>query len=310
MVIVANKTGQTDGSAFEMLKQIKTDIPIVLVSRSDNFVFNEELKSLDKYVLVSFFEFGWDYNWENRGHVFGNSFDYTYMMFRGIEWHKFNEWVYTNPPILTLQRELHKNLVRDNVLPIEYPNLTNPYPKQSYEEFNNRPIDLLFYWGRSNEKRVQTHGDLWKGASEHGYSVSDNIYYFNEFMKEEKGRKIVSLNIPHYGRIDVSNLLAINNMSKLSLSLPGAGIKCFRSTGESIVNSVMVCEEDELAWTYPLVHGENCIKIYEPDTVLQTVNEALKRKDLYQIYLNSLELADKYRLPNYLAHLENTINNA
>ncbi len=305
-VIVADKNGHIDSAYHTLVKHIKSPLPIVMVSYLDDFVFNDELLSLkkDEFILVDFIEMGWDYDWAKH------SIETYRKRLNGDEWSKFHEWAFEKP-LICFKRELDKPTAEiPGYYPIEYPNITNAYPKQSKSEFENRPIDLLFYWGRSNEKRVQAHGDIWKGASEYGYSVNDNLYYFSEFMKHEVGRKIISLNIPHYGRSDISNLLSINNMSKLSLSLPGAGVKCFRSTGESIVNSVMICEDDNLAWTYPLVHGENCIKIYEPDTILKTVHEALQNTNLYDIYCNSLELADKYRLPNYISHLESIINNA
>jgi len=299
-VIVADKQGRTDGSAHNFIQKIPTDMPIVLVSRVDDFVFNEELLSLDKYILVNFFEMGWDFDWNDGGHLFGAGRSHYLKMFLSEEWKKFDDFVKNNPPMLTFQRELHKADFNGNVYPIEYPNLTNKYEIQSRTEFNSRPISCFFYWGRSNEIRVQTHGDIWKGASRHNYSVCDNVYYFKEFMTNEQGKKYISLWIPHYGRIDINHLLVINNQSKLSLSLPGAGIKCFRSTGESCVNSVMVCLDDELAWSYPFEHGVNCIKINPNESVVECIEKAMQREDLYEIYSRGMDTADKYRVENYI----------
>ena len=299
MIYIADAHGVVDSVYHTLINHINCKIPILIVSYHDNFVFNEKLLSLKKgeFILIDFIEMGWDYDWSKH------SLDNYCKRFQGKagdEWAKFHEWV-SEKPLLIFKRELDIPTSKaGGYYPIEYPNLTNKYPVQTKEEFNARPIDLFSYWGRSNEIRVQTHGDIWKGASTYGYSVCDNLYYFNEFMKEEKGKKIVSLWIPHYGRTDISNLLAINGMSKLSLSLPGAGIKCFRSTGEAPVNSVMVCKNDNLAWSYPFIDGVNCIKWDNYLSLNQTIEIALKNENLYEIYLEGMETADKYRRDNYI----------
>lgn len=308
-IIVADAQDRTDGSAAQLLQQIPTDIPIVLVSRVDGFVFNEELLSLDKYILCNYFELGWNYEWNDGGHLFGKYRRHYLPMFLDEEWKKFDEWVKNNPPLLTFQRELHKSDFKDNVYPIEYANLTSKYEPQTKAEYNARPLSCFFYWGRSNEIRVQAHGDIWKGASRHGYSVCDNAFFLSEFVKNESGKKYASFWTPHYCRMDISNILAINGQSKLSLSLPGAGVKCFRSTGESPVNSVMVCLEDDLAWAYEWQHEVNCIKIQPNESIVDGIEKALQREDLYDIYLKGLETADKYRTETYIKkYLINKIN--
>lgn len=309
MIKVANGTGNTDGVAYRFLSMIQTDIPIVLVSRANDFVFNQELNSLKgkKYILCCFTEFGWQ--WDQTPHWWGrNSQKYDFL--RTDEWEMFDDFIDKNPPALTFKRELVLSQVNEVTRPIEFPNWQDPIPLQSKEEYLNRPLSVFSFWGRSHEARVQLHGDIWKASSKRGYSVCDSLFYFNDFMREEKGEKWASFWIPHYGRTDISNIIAINGLSKLSVSMPGAGIKCFRSTGESPINSVMVMPIDWLAWSYPWKHEENCFKVFSNNHI-ETIEAALDYKHLYDVYLASVENANRYNaksyIQNYLMPIINSI---
>jgi hypothetical protein len=308
MIISADKNKYSPPE-YNVVKDLQVDVPIVLVTRLDNFKFNEELMKLDKYVLICMCEYLWDWDLDESGtHIWGENTE-QFPQFKGDEWKKFDEWVFLNPPLLTLKRELLKQDVSDKLQPIDYPNNQHPFPIDSKETFDNRPITAMFFWGRSNECRVILHSKIWAAASTKGFSVCDNIYYFNEFLKQEQGDKWVSLGIPHYGRIDLSHILHINGLSKFSISLPGCGIKCFRSTGESPVNSIMVKHKDNLAWSYPWEDKVNCITV-EPGKEIEGIYEALKLPNLYDIYLESMKAADFYRVSNYNKHLEGLINKA
>lgn len=300
MIITADRL-TTDGSAHAFLLNVPTDVPILLVSRVGDYRFNQDILSLKgkKYVLIDFLEYGWDWKFE-FGHTWGVNTDKVDFL-KGDEYAKLDDFIRENPPALTLKRELLLEDVTDNVKPIEYPNYQPSYPVQSKDLFDNRLINVFYYWGRSNENRVRLHSEIWANSSKNGASICDNIYYFNQFMAEEKSNnRWITLNIPHYGRIDILNLLAINGSAKLSVSMAGAGIKCFRSTGESIVNSVAVMMEDKLAWAYPFIHLENCIKFTKYGEEIATIEEALRYDNLYEVYRNGLATAEKYQINNYI----------
>lgn len=318
-VITADKS-VSDGVAYKMLTNLTTDIPILLLSRVEELNFNEELLKLEgkKYVIIDYIEMGWDVEL-NETFILGKNLYKFYHIFRGEGWLKLNEFIYNNPPVLYFKREL---LLKDKtaaIIPIEYVNWQEKYPIQTKEEFDNRPISVLNYWGRSHEARLLFHGEVWKNAAQKGYTVCDNLYYFNSFMNHERNEnKWVSLNIEHYSRIDIKEILKINGLSKLSVSLPGGGIKCFRQN-ESPVNSIMVMPEDELAWSYKWEDGINCIKFSNNGDVTGlkkewditgTIESSLKRDDLYLIYLNSLAAADFYRVDNYVQYLDKKIADA
>jgi hypothetical protein len=295
---VANAKSITDGAAADFLQRINSKLPIVLVSWADNFEMNEELYNLDKYILVDFTEMGWDYKWDEKRNHFNEKNGFG----------KFWDWVTNNTPSRTFVRELPKRFVTEYILPIEYP-CRNIVPEiQTEEQFNSRPINVFFSWGLSNPIRPKLHGDIWSLMNDYGYIVGDNIMNLAKFLHEEKNpRKWVTVNVPHYARFDVRNIIEINGASKLSVSLWGAGRKCFRHT-ESPVNSIMVCQEDDFAWTHEWIHGVNCLKFANESMMVNELEAFLKRGDLYQIYCEGVETCRKYQMDNYISHLEKLIN--
>lgn len=318
MIVTADKS-RSDGVYFRVCEMIKTDLPILLLSRVEELDINELVYQLkgQKYIIFDVIENGWDNDFKETLIVGKN----TLAFFNGIGWERLHEFVRDNPPFLYFKRELLKIDATETLLPCEYPNFQPRYELQTKEEFNNRPISAFNYWGRSHEARLMLHGEIWKHAAKKGYTVCDNIYQLNHFMHHEQGNKNkwVTFHMPFYSRVEMSEIMKVNAMSKVSISLPGCGIKCFRSTGESIVNSVCVLPEDELAYSYPLEHGVNCIKFSNNNDITglkkewqicEAVDEALQRNDLYDIYLNSYKAAEFYRIENYIQYIQNIINKA
>lgn len=294
----------------------EADVVLVPISRFHHFRINPQIGPLDKkWVLIDFIEYGAN-EWDRKNtHLFGQNklrdFDTFNDSNLSIEdWEAFDKWVEENPPLLTFKRELLAKDVSDRVKPIEYACVLPPPPPERREQFNHRPVEVFSSWGFSNETRKRVHGEIFKQSSHLGYHpVSDWSHI--ERATQENQRVWVSICVPHYARVPIGNVLAWNGRSKLSLSLPGAGIKCFRHI-ESSVNSVMVLQDDPLAWTFPWVHGENCIRVtknnptdmrviqgLEGDEEVLAMDEALKRDDLYDIYLKGLENIDRYRTKRY-----------
>jgi hypothetical protein len=300
MLISANKKG-VDNVVWDIFKGVDSPIPIVILTRMPAYEFNTDLLSLDRYIIANYSEYGWDFAWSNGTPIFGKNIDQDRDLYPGDEWSKFIDFVDKKPPVLTLQRELLASDVSDTVKPVDYPNWNEPYPLQTKEQFEKRPISLFNFWGRSNEQRLRVHAEIWLNASQKGHDVCDNIYYLEKFLTEQNegnGKRWVSLNIPHYARVDVKHILGINGLSKLSLSMPGSGKKCFRHTSESPVNSVMVKQADSLAWSYSWKHNVNCIEA-RPGQEIEAIEQALQNPALYYIYREGVALAEKYRPVNY-----------
>lgn len=306
-LIVVDKNGRTDGVAANFLSRINSPIPLVLISKIDGFEFNDQLQKLDKYCLVDFSEMGWNYDAEGTiNHVWGhNTLLFDSHFDRNKEYNKFCNWVRGNPPTITFKRELLKRDATDYLLPIEFPAWHNPPEFQTKKQFDARPIEAFFFWGRSHEDRLRVHGEFWTNASRGGYSVCDNIYFFNQFMAEEQGRKRAAFWMPHYGRVDIQEIFKINGLSKISLALWGAGRKTFRHM-EASYNAAMLTWNDNLAWTFPWVDGFNCIMAHNGDEVA-TINRFLDNPNLYDIYRNGVETSRLYFIDNYTKHIEKLI---
>lgn len=306
MLIVADKRGTTDGPAHAMLQKIVTDIPIVLVSRVHDYVFNDDLLSLEgkKWVLIDFVENGWDWD-RKESHIWGSGFWSFKNIFPGEDWDKLELFIQKNPPSVMFVRELLKKDVAANIVPVNYPCWHTVPDPQTREEFESRPFELFYSWGLSHEYRKELHGEIWKQSGRYGYSVCDNIFYLNKFVTHEQHpRKWVSLNIPHYERQPIENILHINGCSKISVSLPGAGVSCFRHA-ESPFNSVMLMQQDEMAWSIPWEDGVNCIKAkhgYEIDTAIEWLTADDLQEHLYDAYLKGVETCRKYEVANYINH--------
>ncbi len=106
----------------------------------------------------------------------------------------------------------------------------------------------------------------------------------------------LSVYSPYWCRKSIQMVLACQRMSKISISMPGAGAHCFRHS-ESPVDCVMaMLDEPDLAYPFPWSDRHNCIKIPLGKEVEHLLG-CLKRDDLYQIYLHSRANIDRYR-PN------------
>lgn len=304
-VIVADKNSVTDGSAYDLLSRVNTDKTIVLVAWSEKYEFNPALLRIKGgYILCCFCEYGWDANLAVT-HVWGENSS-LFPRYYNNDWVKFDNWVKENPPRILLKRELLKKDANEKRVPIEYPARTKSSP-ESRDQFNNRPISVFNYWGRSHEGRLILHGNIWIEAPKNGYSVCDNIYQLNQFLQDgEWSQRWVTLAIPHYARQPIETVLQVNAVSKISISMPGAGHKCFRHC-ESSSNAVMAMEKKELAWAYDW-NETNSIQ-FEIGNEIPTILEALKKEDLYEIYLRGVDNCRKYYIDDYVRdYLEPLIN--
>jgi len=310
MVISACKSGRLDHPTLNLLKEVKIDVPIVQINQFSDYEFNEDLYNLDKWVLADFLELGAN-DWTMENSLIWGRNSELFFKARTEEWGKFEQFVKDNPPAIIFKRELLKKDFKDNIYPIEFPCFHAKPPVNNKVEFDERSISVVNFWGHSHELRRVTHGNIFLNSAKRGYGVVDNFYHFQQAIKEY--REIWStIQVPHYARIDMKDLLAIQGHSKLSLSLYGAGTKCFRNS-EASINSIMVMMDDNIAWSYDWIHGVNCIKIpFSSDheeirgmknqwKVIDTIEAALSRNDLYEIYLNGVENCDRYRVPRYVS---------
>jgi hypothetical protein len=308
MIFSPAESGGIDPVWYDLFKEVKTKIPVLIVTRLENFKFNENLYKLGDYVLASGEEYGWNANLEETGtHIWGKNTE-KFHQFDNDEWRKFDEFVKAKPPLLTMKRELLEADASETVIPLNYP-CWHPIPEtQTKEQFNNRLFQCNFIWGFSHERRRKLHGEIWQRCSEFDYIICDNIENMGLFLDHEPNpKKWMTVNTPWYARQIIETIIGINGLSKISISLPGAGRHCFRHS-ESPMNSVMYMLEDGIKYSYPWVNGDNCIKSKEGEEI-QTIVQQLNNPDLYEIYRNGVDNCRNYWLPNYRTnYIEKIIN--
>lgn len=326
-IFSADANGIIDSIVRDILRHFPTtknydeaDVVLIPMTRIVGYKFNHGLEKLNKpWVLVDFCEYGandWD---RKQTHMFGlNTYDYVHFQ-DNPEWHKFDDWFLSNRPKVVFKRELLEKdmFVREpgstSIYPVEYTCRIEPIPVETREQFNARPIETFHYWGRSHESRPRLHAETFLRSGEFNYEVVDSIANFSGCFRDipPGGRKVWgTMLVPHFARIDLNQVLGWNIKSKLGVSLPGAGVVCFRHAEVSAV-SVMVMQEDTLAWAFPWIHGVNCIKVPIGDDMdsicggkscpeFPALIDALKRDDLYDIYSKGLKNIDHYRTQKYI----------
>lgn len=310
MVISADRKGTLDAPTYNLLKEINVDIPIVQINTFSGYEFNPELYNLDKWVLADFLELGansWDMS---HTLLFGKNSE-LFKQTHTDEWRKFDEFVKAKPPALYLKRELLIKDFKDNIHPISFPCFWDVPTIQTKDEFNSRVLSVFNSWGYSHELRRMIHGEIFINAVKRNRAVIDNFSHLEEEIKDQR-QKWVSVFTPHHSRLPMSYVLSVQGMAKLSLSLPGAGVVCFRHS-EASINSVMVLRDDPIAWSFPWVDNVNCIKFpfsYDMDNirglvgvqdVIERVEKALIDPNLYDIYVAGVNNCLKYRVDKYVS---------
>ena len=64
-------------------------------------------------------------------------------------------------------------------------------------------------------------------------------------------------------------MFAIQQHAKISIAYQGAGFKTFRTTGESIFNSIVAMPENNFVHSFPFIDGINCFKWDADEPVLE-----------------------------------------
>lgn len=314
MLLSPDLKGTLDVPTYQLIKEITIDVPIILMNCFSDYQFDPALYDLDKYVLVDFCELGANSYDRSETLLFGRNAE-RFKKIDSDEWRKFDQFVKDNPPILYLKRELLKKDFGGNVHPIDFPCYEPEYPLQTEQEFNARPLSVFHAWGWSHESRRILQGNIYLNAAQKNIAVLDNFNHIIRGIQEYKNYKQIwaTINVPWFDRISMNQLLYVQGMSKLSVSLPGAGAKCFRMA-EASINSVMVLQDDKMQYAYPWIHGENCIKIplgEDHESIrglkggwdaIEIIEAALARTDLYEIYKAGVANLQNYRIENYVKY--------
>lgn len=147
------------------------------------------------------------------------------------------------------------------------------------------------------------HGAIFMEAGNIGYDVISEWGHINKC--QSNGSKWASIHAPHYARIDVKEVQDYTRQSKMALVMHGAGRKTFRH-GEVCMDAVMAMEEDNLAWAYPWIDGENCISgscgnIFDCASLIRKISTHLiSPEKLWRLYANAMSNARNYNPQNYM----------
>jgi hypothetical protein len=305
--------------AMDRVNQLdECDVVIMPITYQDNYIADEELmlaieNSGKKIIIVDFVEYGWDV--KDPYHLFGVSTGQWHNKFQNKEYFKLDDFIYRNRDKVAVyfKREFVKASAFNapfKVLPVEYPGvvtLPEYNQHQSFEEFNNRPIDVLMVWGLSNPSRPLLHGEFVKQSALNGQHLVSNLDHVTICQKRGDKRMVVMAHVPDFARESIYKVLHIQSLAKISISLSGAGVKCFRSA-ESPYNSIMAIQENKLAWSYPWLDGENCIELpNRNDSVLidehKSYDKIMKHlnlpEQLYDMYLAGVENWKNYEVNKY-----------
>lgn len=311
MIISAHKNNYLDPPVYNLLKEINSPVPIVQISSLQDYVFNPSLYELKEWILADFCEYGAnDFN-DGITHVWGVNIE-LFPKAQTEEWKKFDQFVKDNPPALIFKRELLKDCNTENVYPINFPCLWEIPAIQTKFEFESRPLEVFNVWGYSHELRRMLHGEIFINAVKRNRAVIDNFSHLSEEIKDKR-KKWLTVFTPWHSRYDMKDVLSWQGLSKLSVSLPGAGFVCFRHS-EACINSAMVMRDDPVRWSYDWINGENCIKFpvgKDADSIrgitgakqaIETIEEALNNPLLYEIYCEGVNTCHKYSLHNYVSN--------
>jgi len=301
--------GTIDPPVHKILRQIpgvvesahEADIVLVPITRLPDFKFNPALHRMHKpWVLVDFVELGWEWD-QQRGHFWGQNTD-SFKCFDANreEWNKFDVFVGTCPPALMLIRELLKEDVIERVQPIDYLCYGFIPPPQSKEQFDARPIDVFYFWGRSSKHRMELHADFFWSAQEYGYEVVTQFDQLRPALKHMPGANLVaSVHTPWYARTPIENVIEFQGLAKVSVAMPGDGVKTFRDA-EASMNALMAKPADNLARAYPWTRANSLVMSPVESATVPDLMCELQRSDLYDIYVAGIQNACRYTPGHYI----------
>lgn len=301
----ADANGHIDGTTMVNLYNGLTfinnpheaDAIVVPVSYFSDYKFNTDLLLYNKpIILFDFLEyFGFH---SGRTNIIGLD-DLPRNMMEDSEWKKLYVWANTANIKCYFKRELFRDNQYDYIHPIEWPCYIPPMDIDTKEAFYARPFDVFYNWGYSNAYRPKFQGEAFDLMSQGKIEVISNWHHLDA-KRHEPYKKWICIHTPHTHRISIDKIANVQMTSICSVSLPGSGVKCFRST-ESPFNTIPVMLNDNIVWSQPWIDGYNCILI-DPNNMVKNLYEKLNlyRDMLYDIYLQAQNNLDLYRTENYI----------
>lgn len=272
------------------------DVVVVPLVDTVGYTFNPQLGQIaqhrKKWVLLDYVEYGAN---KVQYHLFGDGTFRQHRDDRHEEWKKLDEFVASHPPVAYFKRELMRDHPNESILPLEFPSTVMRHIPQDKAAFDARPIAVFNVWGYSNDVRPNFHGSAIRHAVGHGYPFCTDIRH----LKRECPNGVwVTHHSPHYDRVSISTILEWQAKAKISVSLPGCGVKCIRH-GEAASTSIMATT-GRVRWSFPWIDMENSVSLSPPSEQMPNdLGAALASDRLYDIYRAGLENHDRYVSDRY-----------
>lgn len=178
--------------------------------------------------------------------------------------------------------------------------------RQSFDEFNRRPLDVFFNWAWTNNNRHRLHSGFMEAGWANHMFVADSQAQYDHYRKIDAKHIMLLLHKEPYERVDFAQIAKLNSESRIVLDPAGCGIKCFRNY-ESAIQSISLKQLGNLHHAYPWIDGHNCLemacdqgnKVDVKATFQKTLEWLHNPEKLYEVYKNSIDNALLYRISNY-----------
>jgi hypothetical protein len=295
--ISAHAAGHIDPTASSSLYQHIPDVPATLVhvSYAGDYQFNPALRRIKgPIVLVDFMEYFGFYS--DRTHLFNNP-DLPVNM---EDWRPFADWVseihHNGQLNCYFKRELFGDCQDPTVHPVEWPCVHPAWQLEPKSNFDKRPFDVFNNWGYSNAARPRFHGQCFELMAEGKIEVVSHWDHIAA-KENEPQPKWITIHSPHTHRRHIDDILRLQAKSKCSVSLPGSGVVCFRST-EAPVHTIKAVMSNDRRWSIPWEHGVNCLEVSTAAKLHADLDEM--RNNLHDIYRACYETTDRYRSTRYI----------
>ena len=306
-IISADASGQIDGTAklslYDHIPQTNSitscDAVIVPISYFENFQFNESLYYISKPIIIIDFMEYFGFLPLGETHLFGRG-KLPVNLQGNTEWGKLSAWVgMSSGQILAyFKRELFGDCNEPAVHPIEWPCTHPAWPIESKEAFDSRPFEVFYNWGYSNHLRPQMQASIFSLMAAGKIDVISSFDHIDAKIHEPQ-LKWIAIHSPHTHRRPFSEIQLRQAQSKCSISLPGSGVCCFRSVEAPLHTVPVICDYGK-RWSIPWEHGYNCLRLLPSGVTTYWLVEAMKNKDLHEIYVNAQETLDRYRSTRYV----------
>lgn len=274
-------------------------IPFVPISYYPNYTFSYELHKLEgrPWILADMTENAWD--WDMRkNNVLGTGITRDYGHIASDEWAKLDDWVRDHPPVIQFKRELKLSDKSPTLMPCEHLCYL-PIPTiQTKAEFDARPIEVMHLWGWSHPSRAILHAEIFRAMTDKNIGVVSEMSHLDGCLKNPSPRTWAAIYAPWYARKPMGEVMSFQQKAKISVSLWGAGKKCFRSA-EAPVGAIMALPFDELAWSFDWEHQVNCVRLCA-GREFEDLDKNTTRDDLYEIYVRGMETIRKYESQRYV----------